>query len=89
MTWMLRTALSMAKLDKEMSASELAAIAEHYRVERGPSLSMVDYASFLREVDIIFGTQVGRRDESGAATNTRSLCVPPACMPIVCQQPAY
>ncbi|KAG1674131.1 hypothetical protein FOA52_015761 [Chlamydomonas sp. UWO 241] len=51
------TALSMAKLDKEMSPSELAAIAEHYLVERGPSLSMVDYASFLREVDVIFGTQ--------------------------------
>lgn len=71
-----RTALSMAKLDKEMSPSELAAIAEHYLVERGPSLSMVDYASFLREMDIIFGTQVRRRGEERlrSATNSMFVC---------------
>jgi len=51
------TALSMAKLDKELSPAELQAIATYFTVQRSPSLEMVDYATFLREVEAIFGVQ--------------------------------
>eukprot|EP00955_Chlamydomonas_euryale_P060161 357633-Chlamydomonas_euryale.AAC.7 len=52
------SALSMAKLDKDLSPAELKTIAEHFTVQRGPSLDMVDYAKFLEDVNIIFGTPV-------------------------------
>lgn len=52
------SALSMAKLDKELSPAELQIIADTYTVPRSPSLIMVDYKSFLDEVDTIFTVNV-------------------------------
>ena len=55
------SALSMAKIDKELSPAELQAIADAYTVPRSPSLIMVDYKTFLDDVETVFGVQVRPR----------------------------
>lgn len=46
--------LSMAGMDRELSPKELQLIADAYTVEKTPTLKMVEYRSFLNDVDIIF-----------------------------------
>lgn len=52
------TALSMAKMDKDLSPAELQVIADTYTVARSPSLIMVDYKTFLDDVEIVFTVSV-------------------------------
>lgn len=48
------SAMSMARLDKEMTPAELQLICDAYTVPRTQSLIQVDYKSFLDEVEAIF-----------------------------------
>ena len=53
------TALNMAQLHKHLSASELELICAQYKVQRDASLVMVDYRSFLHELELVFTVPVG------------------------------
>jgi hypothetical protein len=48
------SALSMAGVDKQLSAAEIKTICDAYTVPKSPSLVMIDYRKFLYDVDIIF-----------------------------------
>mmetsp|Transcript_9410 Transcript_9410/g.20056 ORF Transcript_9410/g.20056 Transcript_9410/m.20056 type:complete len:228 (-) Transcript_9410:593-1276(-) len=48
------TALSMAGVDKALTPAEMQVICDTYTVPRSPSLIMVDYKTFLDDVDVIF-----------------------------------
>eukprot|EP00798_Chlamydomonas_sp_ICE-L_P014568 gene14568-20611_t len=48
------SALSMAGLDKVLTPAELQVICDTYTVPRSPSLIMVDYKTFLDDVNIMF-----------------------------------
>lgn len=50
------SALSGAKLDKELTPAELQVIADAYTVQRSPSLIMVDYKTFLDDLNLVFTT---------------------------------
>lgn len=47
-------ALSMAGVDKYLTAAEMQILTDAYTVPRTASLSMVDYRAFLYDVDIVF-----------------------------------
>lgn len=49
-----QTALSMAGVDKVLTAVEISAITDAYTTQRTPSLALTDYRSFLSELDGIF-----------------------------------
>ncbi|GLI60898.1 hypothetical protein VaNZ11_003129 [Volvox africanus] len=48
------SALSMAGIDRYLSAKELELICETYKVQRDATLVMVDTRSFLHEVELVF-----------------------------------
>ena len=50
--------LSIAGLDKSLSAQQIGTIVDHYRVQVTPSLSMIDWKCFVEDVDTIFTTKV-------------------------------
>ncbi|KAG2483950.1 hypothetical protein HYH03_017196 [Edaphochlamys debaryana] len=49
-----RTALSMAGIDRFLTPKELEIICETYKVQRDPTLTMVDYRTFLHELELVF-----------------------------------
>ena len=52
------TALSMAGIDRKLSAQQIETIVDAYRVQVTPSLSMIDWVKFVDDVETIFTRKV-------------------------------
>jgi hypothetical protein len=52
------TALSMAGIDRRLSAQQIETIVDAYRVQITPSLSMIDWVRFVEDVETIFTLKV-------------------------------
>lgn len=52
------TALSMAGIDRKLSAQQIETVVDAYRVQVTPSLSMIDWVKFVDDVDTIFTLKV-------------------------------
>jgi hypothetical protein len=52
------SALSMAGIDRRLSAQQIETIVDAYRVQVTPSLSMIDWVRFVDDVETIFTLKV-------------------------------
>lgn len=52
------TSLSMAGIDRKLSAQQIETIVDAYRVQVTPSLSMIDWVKFVDDVETIFTLKV-------------------------------
>jgi hypothetical protein len=75
--------LSIAGLDKQLSPQQIGTIVDAYRVQVTPSMSMIDWVSFVEDVEHIFTTKacfpaqwlVGFEETQGLGTPSASLCL--------------
>lgn len=56
------TGLSIAGLDKTLSAQQIGTIVDAYRVQVTPSLSMIDWVRFVEDVEQVFTIKVRALD---------------------------
>ena len=67
------TGLSIAGLDKSLSPQQIGTIVDAYRVQVTPSLSMIDWVSFVEDVERIFTVKV-RGDQTLQHVHTALSC---------------
>lgn len=70
--------LSIAGLDKSLSPQQIGTIVDAYRVQVTPSLSMIDWVSFVEDVDRIFTVKVCSTSPPLPALAPRCCARPPA-----------
>jgi hypothetical protein len=52
------TGLSMAGIDRKLSAQQIKTIVDAYRMQVAPSLSMIDWVRFVEDVETVFTLKV-------------------------------
>lgn len=70
--------LSIAGLDKTLSPQHIGTILDAYRVQTTPSLSMIDWVSFVEDVERIFTTKARAAPRHRARCAERSPAWPPS-----------